>query len=115
MVHTRTSGSTRHGEPLDAVLDEVRQVCADVRQRLSVTSSAGVMLADIERMIDEPLRMAVVGRPTRGRSTLVNAILGRRITDGWWPELRGDPHAAHRESSLRVRRQAVHDFTTGRY
>jgi hypothetical protein len=37
------------------------------------------MVLDVRRRLDEPLRVAVAGRLKAGKSTLVNALIGRRV------------------------------------
>ncbi len=42
-------------------------------------SRAGSVLAELRMVLNDPLRLAVVGRVKAGKSTLVNALLGRAI------------------------------------
>src|SRR5206468_9705123 len=36
-------------------------------------------VADVKRRLSEPLRVAIAGRLKAGKSTLVNALIGRRV------------------------------------
>ena len=51
-------------------------------ERAISTLGAGLVRRDVERIrshLDEPLRVAIAGRVSSGKSTLVNALLGRRV------------------------------------
>jgi hypothetical protein len=60
--------------PLSA---RVAGLCAEVGHRLGGGTQAQV--ADVRRRLDEPLRVAIAGRLKSGKSTLVNALIGRRV------------------------------------
>jgi energy-coupling factor transporter ATP-binding protein EcfA2 len=55
----------------------VADLCQEVGGRLGGAAQAQVR--DVRRRLDEPLRVAIAGRLKAGKSTLVNALIGRRI------------------------------------
>jgi energy-coupling factor transporter ATP-binding protein EcfA2 len=57
--------------------DRVRRCLDDVHA--VADDGAQPELSDIRRRLEEPLRVLVTGRLSSGKSTLVNALLGRRI------------------------------------
>ena len=56
---------------LRAIADHALEALTDDRARDAVAS--------IRRRLDEPLRVAVAGRVSAGKSTLVNALLSQRV------------------------------------
>jgi hypothetical protein len=60
-----------------ALADRLRPLCAAVAR--VVDPGARREVADIVATMDRPVRLAVVGRVSSGKSTLVNALIGRRI------------------------------------
>jgi hypothetical protein len=56
---------------------QVAQLCTELRPRLGGPGRA--RLHDVCQRLDEPLRVAVAGRLKAGKSTLVNALIGRRV------------------------------------
>ena len=60
--------------PLTAAM---AQLCDNAASNLSGTGAETV--AALRRRLDEPLRLAVAGRVKAGKSTLVNALVGRRV------------------------------------
>src|ERR1044071_1071163 len=60
--------------PLSA---RVADLCQEVGHRLGGATQGQVL--DVRRRLDEPLRVAVAGRLKAGKSTLVNALIGRRV------------------------------------
>ena len=60
--------------PLSA---RVAQLCDEVGPRLADGTAGQVW--GVRRRLDEPLRVAVAGRLKAGKSTLVNALIGRRV------------------------------------
>jgi hypothetical protein len=60
--------------PLSARLADL---CQEVGQRLDGPTAAHVF--DVRRRLTEPLRVAIAGRLKAGKSTLVNALIGRRV------------------------------------
>ena len=55
----------------------VAGLCHEVGPRLA--GSTGTATADLSRRLGEPLRVAIAGRLKAGKSTLVNALIGRRV------------------------------------
>lgn len=55
----------------------VAALCDDVGPRLGPATAA--QLHDVRRRLGGPLRVAVAGRLKAGKSTLVNALIGRRV------------------------------------
>src|SRR6266545_1570466 len=60
--------------PLSA---RVAGLCAEVGHRLGGATQTQVF--DVRRRLSEPLRVAIAGRLKSGKSTLVNALIGRRV------------------------------------
>lgn len=60
--------------PLSA---SVATLCDDIAGRIG--PEAGGQLRQIRNRLDEPLRVAIAGRLKAGKSTLVNALIGRRV------------------------------------
>jgi Dynamin family len=60
--------------PLSA---RVAALCDEVGPR--VGQSAQTQVLGVRRRLDEPLRVAIAGRLKAGKSTLVNALIGRRV------------------------------------
>src|SRR4051812_49914025 len=60
--------------PLSA---RVADLCGEVAARLTGTGRAQV--EDVRRRLAQPLRVAIAGRLKSGKSTLVNALIGRRV------------------------------------
>jgi energy-coupling factor transporter ATP-binding protein EcfA2 len=55
----------------------VADLCQEVGHRLGGATQAQVV--DVRRRLGEPLRVAIAGRLKSGKSTLVNALIGRRV------------------------------------
>ena len=55
----------------------VAGLCAEAGPRLAGSTQAAV--ADVQRRLGEPLRVAIAGRLKSGKSTLVNSLIGRRV------------------------------------
>ncbi len=58
--------------------DRVRELCDNVIARVEDDEPRRIV-EGVKTELDEPLRVAVAGRVSTGKSTLVNALLGRRI------------------------------------
>ncbi|WP_438388854.1 dynamin family protein [Actinopolyspora saharensis] len=67
-THQRVRG------PLSAA---VARLCAEVRPRVGQRAATG--LGEVLDRLSAPLQLAVVGRIKSGKSTLVNALIGRRV------------------------------------
>ncbi|SDJ86024.1 Dynamin family protein [Actinopolyspora mzabensis] len=57
--------------------DVVARLCADLRGRVGADTANG--LHEVVLRLGEPLQLAVVGRIKSGKSTLVNALIGRNV------------------------------------
>ncbi|GAB3556483.1 hypothetical protein J2S53_002962 [Actinopolyspora lacussalsi] len=57
--------------------DAVARLCADLRGRVGADTANG--LHEVLLRLGEPLQLAVVGRIKSGKSTLVNALIGRNV------------------------------------
>src|SRR5512141_1230212 len=55
----------------------VAGLCQEAGHRLGGATQAQVL--DVRRRLGEPLRVAIAGRLEAGKSTLVNALIGRRV------------------------------------
>src|SRR2546429_203044 len=55
----------------------VADLCQEVGHRLG--GAAQTQVHDVRRRLSEPLRVAIAGRLKSGKSTLVNALIGRRV------------------------------------
>ena len=69
-----TATEPRWPGPLSAA---VAQLCDRLQPRLGERTAAGV--AEVLRRLAAPLQVAVAGRLKSGKSTLVNALIGRRV------------------------------------
>jgi len=69
-----TTGQQRVPGPLCRI---VAEACAELRPRLSPGSA--VRLDHVVRRLAGPLQLAVAGRIKSGKSTVVNALIGRRV------------------------------------
>ena len=58
--------------------ERVAQVCGEALGRLD-PGPARDKVVEVKNRLGEPLRVAVAGRVKAGKSTLVNALLGRRV------------------------------------
>jgi len=68
--------------PLNVGLcDQVAELCSQIEQRIAASPGAAQAVARIRADLRAPLRIAVAGRVSAGKSTLVNALLGRRIAE----------------------------------
>jgi Dynamin family len=63
--------------PAGPLSTRVAALCQEVGPRLAGQSRAQVL--QVRRRLGEPLRVAVAGRLKAGKSTLVNALIGRRV------------------------------------
>jgi len=60
-----------------ALTTAVAELCTDLRPQVSAGTAAG--FDEVLRRLSAPLQLAVAGRIKSGKSTLVNALIGRRV------------------------------------
>lgn len=73
-MNSRTQPESAAPGPLST---SVARLCGDLREQVCQRTAAGIDRV-LERM-SAPLQLAVVGRTKSGKSTLVNALVGRRV------------------------------------
>ncbi|SDD38513.1 Dynamin family protein [Geodermatophilus telluris] len=66
-------------DPGGPAADDVRELLDDALARWADVPPAVRRLAAARRRLDEPLRVAIVGRVKAGKSTLLNALVGARV------------------------------------
>ena len=94
--------SAEHGEGLAALYDAL---CAALPHATSQDALAADRTDDAE---EKPIRIAVVGRPNTGKSTLINRLLGEeRLLTGSEPGITRDAIAV--DLTWRGRRVRIHD------
>ncbi|AOS66097.1 dynamin family protein [Actinoalloteichus hymeniacidonis] len=71
---TAAGGRQPFSGPLSAA---VANLCQRLQQQVSPRTAAG--FREVLRRLDAPLQLAVAGRIKSGKSTLVNALIGRRV------------------------------------
>ena len=71
---TATDQQQHLAGPLSAA---VAQLCVRLQSQVSVRTAAG--FREVLRRLSAPLQVAVAGRIKSGKSTLVNALIGRRV------------------------------------
>lgn len=71
---TTPTGEQRLAGPLSAA---VANLCVRLRPQVSPRTAAG--FREVLRRLSAPLQVAVAGRISSGKSTLVNALIGRRV------------------------------------
>ena len=75
--------SAEHGLGISELLEDVARHFSQVEQVSQIVDNGQEQPEDVEDKPDEPLRVAVVGRPNVGKSTLINRLLGfeRSVVD----------------------------------
>jgi GTP-binding protein len=68
--------SAEHGEGLGDLYDSLRNVCESLQNLGEIRPSSDEPEQDEDLRAARPIRVAVVGRPNAGKSTLVNRLLG---------------------------------------
>jgi hypothetical protein len=71
------STATDHPQWPGPLSAEIARICQQLQPQLTPRAAAGV--ADVLRRLAAPLQVAVAGRIKSGKSTLVNALIGRRV------------------------------------
>jgi GTPase len=98
-----TMVSAEHGEGLTGLYDALREALPEATQP-SESANGSAATADEER----PIRVAIVGRPNTGKSTLINRLLGEeRLLTG--PEAGITRDAIAVDLDWHGRRMRVHD------
>jgi hypothetical protein len=59
--------------------DAVRRLLREARELYGDDPDVAPVLDDLRQRLDEPLRVAIVGRVKAGKSTLLNALVGERL------------------------------------
>lgn len=72
-----------------------KQVLSECVQLLPADDSLATALDTVARRLDEPMRLAVVGQVNRGKSTLVNALLGAEVVTTGRQELTFNVNELH--------------------
>jgi GTP-binding protein len=95
--------SAEHGEGLSELYDALRAALPEATEHVEPVEDDASATAD-----DKPIRVAVVGRPNTGKSTLVNRLLGeeRLVTS---PEAGTTRDAIAVDLSWHGRRLRIHD------
>jgi GTP-binding protein len=94
--------SAEHGEGLSGLYDALRETLPDATEQIE-RSDADAPAAD-----DKAIRIAVVGRPNTGKSTLINRLLGdERLLTGPEPGITRDAIAV--DLQWRGTRLRIHD------
>jgi hypothetical protein len=78
-VSTGTGFGTGAGASMDTEVDRARLIIRDARADFADDPAVAAELVDCERRLDEPLRVALVGKLKSGKSTLLNALVGEEI------------------------------------
>ncbi|MCP2255109.1 Dynamin family protein [Prauserella aidingensis] len=65
------------GRPAGPLSESVADLCNRLRGQVSPRTAAG--FTEVLRRLEAPLQVAVAGRIKSGKSTLVNALIGRRV------------------------------------
>ena len=75
--------SAEHGLGISELLEDVARHFSQVEQVSQIVDNGQERPEDVEEKPHEPLRVAVVGRPNVGKSTLINRLLGfeRSVVD----------------------------------
>lgn len=75
--------SAEHGLGISQLLEDVARHFSQVEQVSQIVDNGQERPEDVEEKPHEPLRVAVVGRPNVGKSTLINRLLGfeRSVVD----------------------------------
>lgn len=71
------SAGDRDGSWPGPLSSAVAQLCSGLRDRVDEDTAAG--FGEVLRRLSAPLQLAVAGRLKSGKSTLVNALIGRRV------------------------------------
>ena len=100
--------SAEHGEGLAALYDALRAALPQATQ-IPATDASGALPAEtVGQEAEQPIRIAVVGRPNTGKSTLINRLLGdERLLTGPEPGITRDAIAV--DLQWRGRALRIHD------
>src|ERR1700716_367410 len=71
------TGPTEQGRLAGPLSMSVANLCHRLQSQVSARTAAG--FAEVLRRLGAPLQVAVAGRIKSGKSTLVNALIGRRV------------------------------------
>jgi GTPase len=100
--------SAEHGEGLAELYDALRAALPEATQRPATDASGGLPAEATGQGADKPIRIAVVGRPNTGKSTLINRLFGdERLLTGPEPGITRDAIAI--DLKWRGRALRIHD------
>jgi GTP-binding protein len=100
--------SAEHGEGLAELYDALRAALPEATQRPATDARGDLPAEEIGQGAEKPIRIAVIGRPNTGKSTLINRLFGNeRLLTGPEPGITRDAIAV--DLKWRGRPLRIHD------